>query len=219
MWHLTFPVAGTILYTNLPKKSLELIPNNFLRAITFVHNLSLHIFSLYIFSQLFREFIIQGPVVRTHHFFEQPHIHNLLFYFYLSKYYEYVDTMILYAKKKNPIFLQKFHHIGAVFTWHLGYVYKLDGLFYASLINSGVHTIMYLYYCFSLFPQLNQYIRKFKVYITSTQVAQLIYGGITLPLYYYSIETETNKNVIIIFDVYIACLIFLFLQFMFKNYV
>jgi GNS1/SUR4 family len=218
MLHLTFPALGTIAYINIPKQRLESIPNNYIVIFSFFHNLLLHIFSLYIFSNLITEIIINGAIVEKNYYCSKPHIKRLLFYFYISKYYEYIDTMILYAKGKKPIFLQKFHHIGAVVVWHLGYMYRFDGVFYASLINSGVHTIMYFYYLLSLLPNTNQYIRKYKVYITSIQVAQLAYGAAALPLYYYPIETDVNKNVILTFDLYICCLIILFLHFMLKNY-
>ena len=136
----------------------------------------------------------------------------------MSKYYEYVDTMILYAKKKQPIFLQKFHHVGATFVWHLGYFYEFEGAYFASLINSGIHTVMYGYYFLSLFDNIRLMINPYKVYITSAQVGQLAFGFVALPLFYYNKETLVIQRVILVFDLYIACLIGLFLQFMVKNY-
>jgi hypothetical protein len=124
----------------------------------------------------------------------------------------------LICKKKDPIFLQKFHHVGATFVWHLGYIYEFEGVYFASLINSGIHTIMYGYYFLSLFDNIRPMINKYKIYITSAQVAQLAFGFVALPLFYYSKESLVNQRVIIVFDTYIACLIGLFLQFMIKNY-
>eukprot|EP00484_Ammonia_sp_Unknown_P020923 CAMPEP_0197030512 /NCGR_PEP_ID=MMETSP1384-20130603/9736_1 /TAXON_ID=29189 /ORGANISM="Ammonia sp." /LENGTH=210 /DNA_ID=CAMNT_0042459885 /DNA_START=22 /DNA_END=651 /DNA_ORIENTATION=+ len=70
--------------------------------------------------------------------------------FYLSKYYEFVDTYILVYKGKQPSFLQKFHHIGAVLSmWiiitthsHTGYIFVIP--------NSFIHSIMYFYYALSV---------------------------------------------------------------------
>jgi hypothetical protein len=126
--------------------------------------------------------------------------------------------MILYAKKKQPIFLQKFHHVGATFVWHLGYIYEFEGVYFASLINSGIHTVMYGYYFLSLFDGIRPYINKYKVFITSAQVGQLAFGLVALPWFYYSKVSLVNQRVILIFDVYIGCLIVLFLQFMYVNY-
>jgi hypothetical protein len=57
-----------------------------------------------------------------------------------------MDTFLLYLHGKTPIFLQKYHHIGAVISWHLVYVYKVDAIWLPSLANSFVHTVMYSYY-------------------------------------------------------------------------
>jgi hypothetical protein len=127
--------------------------------------------------------------------------------------------MILYAKKKQPIFLQKFHHVGATFVWHLGYIYEFEGVYFASLINSGIHTVMYGYYFLSLFDNIRPYINRYKIYITSAQVGQLAFGLVALPWFYYNKESLINQRVILVFDVYIGCLIVLFLRFMMKNYI
>jgi hypothetical protein len=39
---------------------------------------------------------------------------RLAFLFYLSKYYEFVDTIILVVKRKRVLLLQTYHHAGAV---------------------------------------------------------------------------------------------------------
>jgi len=65
----------------------------------------------------------------------------------------------------------------------------------------------------------NAPIRNAKVYITTMQIGQLVYGAFALPCYYYAAETTVNRIVICIFDVYIGGLIYLFCQFMIQNYV
>jgi hypothetical protein len=64
-----------------------------------------------------------------------------------------------------------------------------------------------------MFQVLGRKIRKYKIYITSIQIAQLAYGAFAIPWYYYGIENNSNKYVIIIFDFYIAVLLVLFCQF------
>lgn len=218
MLHLSLPILATRQYLTLPKKSLAKTEPRTLHALSLVHNFGLHVFSLYTFVNLFRVLIEKGVSSDNGFYFNSPCVRWLLLWFYLSKYYEYVDTMILYAKKKEPIFLQKFHHIGATFVWHLGYIYEFEGVYFASLINSGIHTVMYGYYFLSLFENIRPLINRYKIYITSAQVAQLVFGFVALPLFYYSKESLVNQRIIIVFDTYIACLIVLFLQFMIKNY-
>jgi len=218
MLHLTLPILASRQYLTLPKKYFERIRPSIVYKFSLIHNYGLCLFSLYTFVNLFKVLIEKGVSSESGFYFNSPGIRWILFLFYMSKYYEYADTMILYAKKKQPIFLQKFHHVGATFVWHLGYIYEFEGVYFASLINSGIHTIMYGYYFLSLFDKIRPHINKYKVYITSAQVGQLAFGFLALPWFYYNKESVVNQRVIIVFDLYIACLIVLFLQFMIKNY-
>jgi hypothetical protein len=162
-----------------------------------------------------------GITAGRQYYFQIEYVDNIIFLFYLSKYYEYVDTFLIYAKQNEPIALQKFHHLGAVFIWHLGYVYKFDGIVFASILNSGVHSFMYLYYLLTIiktkYIDINK-LKKYKIYLTSLQMAQLGFGFYALPYFYYNLETTQNKIVIWICDIYIFILIALFTQFMIKNY-
>jgi hypothetical protein len=218
MLHLTLPILAARQYLNVPKKWLQSIHPADIQSFSIIHNLCLHIFSMYTFINLFSVLLSNGISSKSGFYFNSHGVRTLLFWFYLSKYYEYVDTMILYSKKKQPIFLQKFHHIGATIVWHLGFVYEFEGVYFASLINSGIHTVMYGYYFLSLFSTIRPLINKYKIYITSAQVGQLAFGFVALPWFYYGKESVVNQRVIIVFDLYIGCLIGLFLQFMIKNY-
>eukprot|EP00483_Globobulimina_turgida_P007971 UN07987 len=94
------------------------------------------------------------------------------FLFYLSKYYEFVDTYIVIWKKRRPIFLQKFHHFGAVIGMWLiittrstcGYIFVVE--------NSFIHSIMYFYYALSVWKIKT----PFKFIITMLQMIQFISG-------------------------------------------
>jgi hypothetical protein len=217
MFHYLYPAIMNLFYINISKKDLQTINPNIVHNFSLCHNLALQMFSLYTFVSLSSIFAQNRIIAQQQYYFSMNGVDSLLFWFYLSKYYEFIDTFILYAKKKRTNFLQKFHHMGATIIWHLGYVYKLDAIFFASLLNSGVHSIMYLYYFCSMFPVVGYKIRKYKVYITSIQIAQLAYGAIAIPWYYYDIENNSNKYIIIIFDVYIAVLLVLFCQFIYTQ--
>ena len=217
MFHLLYPIIMNLFYTSVSKKELQNIHPNIVHNLSLVHNLALQLFSLYTFICLANVFMQNSIVAQQQYYFQKEGVDSLLFLFYISKYYEFIDTFILYAKKREPIYLQKFHHMGATFIWHLGYVYKLDALFFASLLNSGVHSIMYLYYFTSMYPIIGRKIRKYKIYITSIQIIQLAYGAYAIPWYYYGVENNSNKCIIIIFDVYIAILLVLFCQFLYLS--
>jgi hypothetical protein len=94
--------------------------------------------------------------------------------FYLSKYYEFIDTLILIVKGKNPPFLQEYHHVGVVISmWSL--TVTRTGLgYWMMLINSGVHTIMYAYYASTVYPLTRNLLAIVKRYITMMQITQFL---------------------------------------------
>lgn len=218
------PLVGTCFYLS----SSYFLQKNFcdaenqkmvekpLRYFSIFHNAALALYSGYTFLSLCNIIYVQG--IHTGHmvYMSQSVIKNVIFWFYMSKYYEYFDTFLIYMKGRNPIFLQKYHHIGAVICWHLCYEYDVDFIIFGTIINSGIHTVMYSYYLMTL---LKWNVRNIRMYITFGQMGQLI-AGVSAGAYYYYPPAETNLNygIIMLFNVYIYGLIYLFAQFMFENY-
>lgn len=62
--------------------------------------------------------------------------------FYLSKFYEVVDTLIILAKGKNSSLLQTFHHAGAMMCVWAGIRYMSPPIWMFVLVNSGLHALM-----------------------------------------------------------------------------
>lgn len=211
---LLYPLVGTLFYLSLPK-TLRCHPH-LLFTVSLLHNGTLTLFSFYTFQGVFVNMYNQGLVFQHRYYFHDSEFDRFIFLFYLSKYYEYVDTLLLYLQGKTPIFLQKFHHIGAVICWHLAYYYKVDSVGFITIANSFIHTIMYSYYFISLFRL--PWIRKYKVYVTSLQLLQLS-SAVVLPILYYPPnETPFNYRILMVFNAYVFCLILLFLQFSYRNY-
>lgn len=70
---------------------------------------------------------------------------GLAFYgwlFYLSKFYEVIDTAIILAKGKKSSFLQAYHHAGAMLCMWAGIRYMSPPIWMFVLVNSGIHAIM-----------------------------------------------------------------------------
>ena len=70
---------------------------------------------------------------------------GLAFYgwlFYLSKFYEVVDTMIVLAKGKRSSTLQTYHHAGAMLSMWAGIRYMSPPIWMFVFINSGLHALM-----------------------------------------------------------------------------
>uniref|UniRef100_A0A6C0B667 Very-long-chain 3-oxoacyl-CoA synthase n=1 Tax=viral metagenome TaxID=1070528 RepID=A0A6C0B667_9ZZZZ len=213
--HIT-PILAIAGYVAYPKE-LRINPS-LLYTLSVIHNGLLVAFSGWAFISLSQIIYTDGIVFQSNYYFQNPHFDRVIYWFYISKYYEFFDTFLLYLNGKSPIFLQKYHHIGAVICWHLHYVYKVDCLWIPSIANSFVHTIMYSYYLGCLL-KVNQ-VRFIKKYITSLQLAQLFIPNF-ICLYYYvpPVETTFNYNLIKIFVGYVSILVILFSQFYYKNYI
>lgn len=63
-------------------------------------------------------------------------------FFYLSKFYEIMDTMIILAKGKRSSFLQTYHHAGAMLCMWAGIRYMSPPIWMFTFINSGLHSLM-----------------------------------------------------------------------------
>jgi hypothetical protein len=217
--HMIVPGIAIWMYLDMPvwKRELENIPKSFQFRFAIVHNFLLSAFSGFIFYEVSKSiFITHGIIFQHEYFFREPWINTMMWLVYLSKYYEFMDTILLYAAGKKPIFLQKFHHVGAVVIWHLAYVHKCDFIVFVSWLNCGVHTIMYTYYLASLFTK--KIPKLVKQSITSMQIGQLACGPLILPLGYYYTETSENYKILMLFSVYIFALLYLFGEFMVNTY-
>lgn len=70
---------------------------------------------------------------------------GLAFYgwlFYISKFYEVIDTLIIIAKGKKSSFLQTYHHAGAMVCMWAGIRYMSPPIWMFVLVNSFIHSIM-----------------------------------------------------------------------------
>jgi hypothetical protein len=70
---------------------------------------------------------------------------GLAFYgwiFYLSKFYEVLDTAIILAKGKRSSTLQTYHHAGAMMCMWSGMRYMSPPIWMFVFVNSGIHALM-----------------------------------------------------------------------------
>ncbi|KAK4981345.1 hypothetical protein LTR66_010064 [Elasticomyces elasticus] len=95
--------------------------------------------------------------------------------FYLSKFYEIVDTLIIVAKGKRSATLQTYHHAGAMLCMWAGIRYMSPPIWMFVLLNSGIHTAMYTYFTLSTLgirvPQ------SVKGTLTTLQIMQFVFGA------------------------------------------
>jgi len=197
----------------------------FSRFAIFVHNLVLAIYSLVVFCQA-------APVVlgciRTQESLSDafqkcdglvaPHTTFWMWTFYLSKYYEFLDTFIHLYRGSRPAFLQVYHHIGVVIVEWLGFYYVNPSSWMMIVFNSFVHTIMYSYYAMATYG----WRFPVKQLITSVQLVQFLTFQVISFCYYmpWNNETLTQAQVysIAYTQVYVAGLIYLFSRFFYRSY-
>ncbi|KAL1985819.1 hypothetical protein VTN96DRAFT_7311 [Rasamsonia emersonii] len=95
--------------------------------------------------------------------------------FYLSKFYEVLDTAIILAKGKKSSTLQTYHHAGAMMCMWAGIRYMGPPIWIFALVNSGIHALMYTYYTITALS-----IRvptQFKRMLTTLQITQFVFGS------------------------------------------
>lgn len=94
--------------------------------------------------------------------------------FYISKYWEFVDTWILVLKGKNPSFLQVYHHTGIGVCMWIGVLSQSSWLITVVLLNSVIHTLMYTYFLIKTISPETQI--KSAKYLTKAQIGQFFIG-------------------------------------------
>ncbi|KAF2104515.1 hypothetical protein NA57DRAFT_30863 [Rhizodiscina lignyota] len=95
-------------------------------------------------------------------------------FFYLSKFYEVVDTAIILVKGKKSSTLQMYHHAGAMLCMWAGIRYMSPPIWMFVFMNSLIHALMYVYYTLSA---LGVHVpRRVKKTLTTMQIAQFVLG-------------------------------------------
>ncbi|KAK8152982.1 GNS1/SUR4 family-domain-containing protein [Phyllosticta citrichinensis] len=95
--------------------------------------------------------------------------------FYLSKFYEVLDTVIILAKGKRSSTLQTYHHAGAMLCMWAGIRFMSPPIWMFVYINSGIHALMYTYYTFAaLGVRVPQGLKRT---LTTMQIAQFVIGA------------------------------------------
>jgi len=135
--------------------------------------------------------------------------------FYLSKFYEFIDTWIVMYKGRKPLFLQTFHHVGAVIGMWFCLATKSTGGYIFVVENTFIHTIMYFYYAISILG----YKPSFKYIITMLQMTQFAVGNsiAVLQILVYRNCMAWEDKATIIYHVIYTTILFLLFQKFYKN--
>ncbi|XP_067937729.1 very long chain fatty acid elongase 4-like [Watersipora subatra] len=106
-------------------------------------------------------------------------IAKALWWYYISKCIEFMDTIFFILRKKNNqvSFLHVYHHATMFPLWWIGVKWVAGGCsFFGAQMNSFVHVVMYTYYGLSaLGPAVQKYL-WWKRYLTKLQLVQFVLG-------------------------------------------
>jgi hypothetical protein len=200
--------------------------STFWKIIFALHNFSLALFSLVVF-------VNSWPIVLQHlyktglnaTFCDQDGslwssgLGSWATIFYLSKYYEFIDSYVLIIKNKKPSFLQVYHHAGIVITMWGGVASQGSWILIVVLLNSGIHTLMYTYFLIkTIWPKMT--IKQAK-YLTTAQIVQFFTGiTYTLPIHVLGSDCDStaSRMVCLFIELYAVGLIVLFIAFAKKKY-
>lgn len=137
--------------------------------------------------------------------------------YYLSKFYELLDTVILIFKKRPLSFLHVFHHATVIFMCFFWLQDTQSLQIIALLTNTAVHVIMYTYYflCSINCPP------PWKKVVTNVQIVQFVFSficGVATLWLHFSGPGCAGMYAFCFNLVFNASLLFLFLNFHSKQY-
>ncbi|KAJ2362896.1 hypothetical protein H4S01_004568 [Coemansia sp. RSA 2610] len=139
-----------------------------------------------------------------------------VYLFYLSKYWELLDTAIILFKGRPASFLQIYHHAGVIVVMYLANYFSSAASIFIVWENAGVHTVMYTYYALTAVG-INPPGKK---YLTTLQIAQFLFGQVFIFIYFGMSEclTPSQNAWLWAMAAYLLPLIYLFVQFFSRTY-
>jgi hypothetical protein len=201
------------------------------KALMLVHNVALAVYSLATLVLSIRSLqscssdgIVNGVLFQRDHtlLFNCPNWATIAHFFWLSKYWEYLDTVFLIVAGKPVSFLQSFHHLGAGIVMWLITRSQNPAMWTFVVINSFIHTLMYTYYACAV-RGVN--LSAVKWILTAMQMTQMIFAGLIFPIWYPLHQGpgfRENPQIVLAHVVgssYAAALLYLFGKFFIQSYV
>ncbi|KAI9094417.1 fatty acid elongase [Phlyctochytrium arcticum] len=199
------------------------------KALVFAHNVALCVFSVWTFLGMMPAWVqnLQSRPIHEAFCDRNEMVWNQALFkwswlFYLSKYYEIFDTIIILLKGRRTSLLQSYHHAGAILSMWLCVYSHATGTWIFVLFNSFIHSIMYFYYAATTLG----YKPPGKQYLTRMQITQFLVGG-TLAMSYPFIPgclkelPELKRSEVVAYSftiVYLFPLTALFVNFARKTY-
>lgn len=165
----------------------------------FIHNVLLTLYSgwtfYHVFSIIYKNFIASKlslfqALRDENNQMIKDGIGFFFWLFYVSKFYEFLDTLILLLKGRSSNNLQTYHHAGVILTCWLMYANDCTGIWLFVFLNSFIHTLMYFYFGLTTIG-----IRpSWKKIMTTFQIIQFYVGIIICSMYLLVPELNVKRK-------------------------
>lgn len=143
------------------------------KAVMALYNIVLAAFSLSTAVAMIYALVseIPGGIYGPGHYESETYA-RISWWFYISKYVEFLDTYFLILCHRPVIWLQYLHHMGAPLDLGVWHNNRVEGTWIYVVFNGLIHTVMYAYYaaCILKLPF------PYKRYITNLQILQFVSG-------------------------------------------
>uniref|UniRef100_A0A7S2UR25 Elongation of fatty acids protein n=1 Tax=Attheya septentrionalis TaxID=420275 RepID=A0A7S2UR25_9STRA len=156
---------------------------------------------------------------------ENPPLAHLLYLFYLSKVWDFWDTIFIVIGKKwrQLSFLHVYHHTTIFLFYWLNSHVNYDGDIYLTiLLNGFIHTVMYTYYFICMHTKVPETGKSLPIWwkssLTMMQLIQFVSMMSQATYLLVSGCEENTSRVTALYFVYILSLFFLFAQFYISSY-
>eukprot|EP00897_Mesotaenium_endlicherianum_P009536 jgi/Mesen1/8610/ME000050S08021 len=153
-----------------------------LKTIILVHNCFLFLLSLYmcvgiVEQAIFNRYSLWGNPYRAN----ETKMAKLIYIFYVSKYFEFGDTIIMVVKRsvRQISVLHVYHHCSiALIWWAIAHHAPGGDAYFSAAVNSGIHVVMYGYYLLAALIGRNDQLRRkylwWGKYLTQMQMGQFV---------------------------------------------
>lgn len=156
---------------------------------------------------------------------KNPPVANLLWLFYISKVWDFWDTIFIVVGKKwrQLSFLHVYHHTTIFLFYWLNSNLNYDGDIYLTiLLNGFIHTVMYTYYFICMHTKDPKTGKSLPIWWKSSLTMMQLFQFVTMmsqALYLLGTQSEkVSLRVTAVYLVYILSLFFLFAQFFVQSY-
>jgi hypothetical protein len=156
---------------------------------------------------------------------ENPPVANLLWLFYISKVWDFWDTIFIVLGKKwrQLSFLHVYHHLTIFLFYWLNSRVNYDGDIYLTIVLNGfIHTVMYTYYFICMHTKVPETGKSLPIWWKSSLTLMQLFQFVTMMSQGgYLLATGCSNislRVVATYVTYILTLFFLFAQFFVASY-